>query len=359
MRAFLSCLVFILICGVFLSGCAQSATSPQSTGSQNQASQSANPAPTESIEPKPTPTPTPPPKRQQDLNIAVSVYNAEAPQDTLFIKGVEKIFDIKENSYEILDAKGDSDMQKKQIEEAASGDFDVLIIKTSNPTAISAAAKDAQSKMPVIAVPQIESFDADYSIDIKESEIAHEAAKVLVDNIKEGKKVVIINVGEQSATTEEKAQAFIDAAKQKDLNIVGNKDAENKEQAVSIISNWMLAYPNIEGIWATSPEALQAAVDVVGIMQRDDVIIGGIGEDLDLIKALGNESITVLGAGQPVIQGELAARAALMIGTEISYPKTAEAPYGIYTPEQYGDAATALWDTELVIDNTETDESNQ
>lgn len=356
MKVFFNFALLILICGIFLCGCASSSVKEEVSASPSQQTQSEQPQAEKTAEPEPTPTPKP--KRQQDLNIAVSIYDGEAARDELFVNGVEDIFRAKGNEYKILDAQGNAETQIKQIAQSMNGEFDALIIKTPYPDAAAEAINEAQAVMSVITVPQIEGIDTDYQIDTKETESAEEAAQILADSLDEGKKAVIISTGEQNASLTQKEQAFIEAAEKKELKIAGNKNAENREQAVAIISNWMLASPNIKGIWAPTPDALSAALEVVTVMERGDVKIGGIGEDLDFITALGDEKITVLGTEQPQMQGELAARAALVLGTENYYPNHAEASYAVYTPEQYKEAANSLWQIELSETNEESEEEN-
>ena len=344
MKVFLKLGVFILICCIFLCACSDAAVNTDSE--QAAASVQSGAQPKESAQPEPTPTPTPEPKRQQDLNIAVSVLNSENSGDALFINGIEEIFEAKGNKYEILDAGGLLATQASQIENASAEEYDAIIITTENPETIAEAANKAAENIPVITAPQIEGVNSDYYINV-DNEAVLEAAQIFADSFDEGRRVVIISTGEQTESLESSVQAFTEAAETKELEIVSSKNAQNREQAVAIISNWMLANPYIKGIWAPSPEALSAALEVVTVMQRDDVKIGGFGEDLEFITALGDEKITVLAAQNPKLYGELAARAALVLGTESYYPESAEGSYIIYTPDTYKEAAAEIWQIDL------------
>lgn len=352
MKVYLKLGIFILICCFFLCACSAETVNTDSAQTATAAHNSEQAKKTP--EPVPTPTPTPTPKLQKDLNIAVSVYNSESSRDALFIQGIEKIFDAKGNTYEILNAEGSSDTQAEQIKQASEGSFDAVIVKTSNPESIAEAVNETAQIVPVITVPQITGADSDYFIKIDEGATL-EAARVLADSLDEGRRIAIISTGELTPALEEAVNAFTESAEQKELRITYNKNVENREQAVAAVSNWMLAYPNIKGIWAPTPEALSAAYEVVSVMQRDDVKIGGVGEDLELITALGDEKIIVLAAQNPAQQGELAARAALVLGTDNYYSESAQADYTVYTSENYNEAALEIWN----IDLTESEEEEQ
>lgn len=355
MKAYLRLGVLILIFCIFLCACSTETvnTDLEQTAEPVQSSRQAE----KSAEPEPTPTPTPAPKLQKDLNIAVSVFDSESSEDALFINGIKDIFDAKGNDYEILNAKGSSDTQVSQIEQAAAGSYDAMIIKTSNPKAVANAANTAKENIPIIAVPQIEGVNSDYYISINDEAVS-KAAQILADGLDEGRRVAVISTGEQTPALEEAVKAFTDAAELNELKITYNKNVENREQAVAAVSNWMLAYPNIKGIWAPSPEALSAAFEVVTVMQRDDVKIGGLGDDLEFIAALGEEKIAVLAAQNPALQGELAARAALILGTGNYYSERAKTDYKVYTPETYKEAALEIWQVDLSEDEEQADEQN-
>lgn len=354
MKIFLKISVLVLISMLLLCGC--STPNGQNIGTP-ETSQKDGAQPEVSSTPSPTPTPTPKPKRQEELNIAVCVYNENSPQDILFLNGVESVFESKKNGYTIFDAKGSSETQNKQIEDAASGIYDAIIIKTQNPETIKESVSEANDLIPVIAIPGIDGVDTNYKINDKANELAKEASEKLVELLDEERRAVIISTGEPSDRLTQKKQAFIDTSQAKELKIVGNKTADSREEAVDIISNWMLAYPNIKGIWATDPEAASAAIEVVNVMERSDVNIGALGEDLDLIAALKDGKLAVLGAQNPETQGEAAARAALILGTGNYYPDNFEASYAVYTTDTYKEAASDLWHTEFEEDN-EDDEEN-
>lgn len=343
------------ICAFVLFGCAAE-PEPQPTAPAAEEQPEPDVLPEES--PKPEPTPTPLPKRQQDLNIAVSVYDENSADGALFLDGIEQVFKSKKNKYEVLSADGSSQEQSNQISNAATSDFDALIVKTDAPEAVAEAVKKAAGVMPVITVSVIDGVAADYTVNTKEEQMAQEAAQVLADSLEEGKRAVIISTGEPSDSLSQKEQAFIDAAEAKDLKILRHKNVENREQAVAAISNWMLANPYIKAIWAPTPDALSAALEITSVMERTDVKIGGLGEDLDLIAALGDERLTVLGTSQPKTQGELTARAALVLGADNYYSTSAQTDYFIYTPEQYNEAALTIWDTDLIQDE-ETEEDQE
>ena len=169
---------------------------------------------------------------------------------------------------EVFDGNADDNTENSMIENAITNKFDGIIIQPNNGDAQKPyvqKAVDAGLKT-ITTNPKIDGVTGSSTIDQNPYDGATGLAKVAVDKIPQGAKVVVLNgpAGNFHATERRKAWQDSFFSKRSDVKIVGEDIANwNKDEAMTKMETWSVANPDIAAVISMNDNMALGALEAV------------------------------------------------------------------------------------------------
>ncbi|RRD03829.1 sugar ABC transporter substrate-binding protein [Arachnia propionica] len=225
---------------------------------------------------------------------------------------------------EISDGQADDEVQNKLIETAIANKYDAIIIQPNNGEAQRPYIEQAVASGSVVITtnPRVENIAGASSVDANPYDQGAETAKLALEQVPQGAKVVVLNGpgGNFHSTARREAwqKEFFD--KRKDVEIVAENIANwNKDEALRLMEDWSLANPQIDAIISMNDNMAAGALEAVkGKAGFENILaygVDGTPEACLLIEA-GTMTASTLQNAQELAQLNMKAVNDLLNGTE-------------------------------------------
>lgn len=210
----------------------------------------------------------------------------------------------------VQDASNDSATQTNQLNNAATGGYNAVILNPTDSDALSPAVKELNTaKIPVITVDRsvtsgtVASFIA--SDNVKGGQMAADELAKSIDN--QGSILVLQGTPGTSAARDRGAGFTQEIAKYPNIKIVGAQTANfDRATALDVTSNLMQAHPGVTAIFAQNDEMALGAVEALGSKAGSAVKVISFDGTPDGFKAVQQGKINVDIAQQPGLLGSTA-----------------------------------------------------
>ena len=257
-------------------------------------------------------------KDYSGLKIGVTVYNY-TEFITLMVSGMQAEADELGVELIILDAKTDAELQIGQVENLLAQQVDALIVAAVDSDAIVPAigmAKDAG--IPIIGVNMLFNTTEPYFYygpdDVLAGELEMRNALEKIGG--EGDICIIEGPIGQSAQIDRQQGCMNVLKEYPNVNVVADQTANwLREEAMSLVENWLQAFPNIKAIVAHNDEMALGAIQALKAAGREDVVVTGVDAIEDGCNAVLDGSLLGTVYQDAVLEGCSAFELALQVVT--------------------------------------------
>lgn len=202
---------------------------------------------------------------------------------TLMNQGVQEKCDELGMDVVMLDAENDSANQITQVENLIGQGVDCLLVAAVDSDAIVPALDMAkEAEIPIVAVNMTVNTDEDYYYAGPDDVLAGELEMQSAIDAIGGKGNICILEGPigQSAQIDRLEGNENVLAKNSDINVLADQTANwSREEAESLVENWIQAFDDIDAIVAHNDEMALGAIQAIegaGLTPGEDIIVTGI-----------------------------------------------------------------------------------
>ncbi|WP_185744208.1 sugar ABC transporter substrate-binding protein [Arachnia propionica] len=169
---------------------------------------------------------------------------------------------------DVFDGQADDEQENKHIENAIAGKYDAIIVQPNNGEAQRPYIEQAVAAgmVTITTNPRVENIAGASSVDANPYDQGAEVAKVALEQVPQGGKVVVLNGPganfHSTARREAWQKEFFD--KRPDVVIVNENVANwNKDEALRLMEDWSLATPQIDAIISMNDNMAAGALEAV------------------------------------------------------------------------------------------------
>lgn len=221
-------------------------------------------------------------------SVAFLVMGTITPYAPVMHKGVEEVLTAAGVEYTVFDAAHDINTQLNQMDDAIALKPDLIIIQCVDNKAISPGLKKAyDAGIPVLAVNNpVKAEDEKYTVAYSGNDRkvqAPLAAEMMNDAMGEGdKKVAIIEGDPAYESTTWGTDYFVSRLEElnPEAEIVASQSSHwSKEEATMIMENYLVNFPDIDGLYAHDDGSLAGAIIAIkeAGVEKGSIITVGIG----------------------------------------------------------------------------------
>lgn len=245
--------------------------------------------------------------------IALVPPGMTSPYYDALVKGATPIAEELGYTLTVLSPEKESDAagQVKIVEDMIAKGVKAIGLCSINDDSIVAAVKKAnEAGIPVIffnsSLKELSDGEIYCYIGFQEEPGAKNMAKY-VNEVKDGKANVAIIEGLPSTYTTARKGGFSEqAAEYPDFNIVDSQTGEwEREKAMNVAENMLLAHPEIDVFFACSDEMGLGAAKACQAAGRDDVVIVSVDGNPNALEAIMNGEMTATLGVNPKLTGEI------------------------------------------------------
>lgn len=212
--------------------------------------------------------------------IGVSIYYY-SEFITLMCEGIEEKADELGVDVVILDANNDSANQITQLENLIAQKVDALLVAAVDSDAIVPALDMAEEAgIPLVGVNMTINTDEEYWYVGPDDVLAGELeAQAAIDKIGGAGNVVILEgpIGQSAQLDRMEGNQNV-LAENPDITLLANQTANwSRDEAVSIMENWLQAYPDIDAVIAHNDEMALGAIQAIEAAGKmDQITVTGV-----------------------------------------------------------------------------------
>lgn len=185
-------------------------------------------------------------------------------------------------SLDVYDGQADDEIENKMIENAIANNYDAIIVQPNNGEAQRPYIEQSvQAGIVTITTnPRVEGIEGASSVDANPFDQAAVVAELAVEQVPENAKVVVLNgpPGNFHSTARREAwqEVFFDA--RPDVEILAENIANwNKDEAMTLMEDWVLAHGEIDAIISMNDNMAAGALEAVrGRAEYADILAYGV-----------------------------------------------------------------------------------
>lgn len=238
---------------------------------------------------------------------------------------------------EIVDAQDDAAAQANQLANAATQDFDAVLVNPVDEEAAKQAVEPlVEDDIPVIAVDrEVRGVDVTTMVASNNVDGGRQAGEAVVDAIGgQGQVIHLQGIPGTSASRDRGAgftQALSDAS---GVEVVAKQTANfDRAEALDVTTNLLQANPGVSAIFAENDEMALGAIEALGPRAGRDVQVFGYDATPDGLEAVRNGSMHATVAQEPATLGRRAVELAVASLEDKEVPPTETIPVSLVTQQ--------------------------
>lgn len=235
---------------------------------------------------------------------------------------------------EVFDGQANDEIENSMIENAIANQFDAIIVQANNGEAQRPYIEQIVSA-GIIAIttnPRVEGIEGASSIDANPYDQGAVVARVALEQIPEGARVVVLNgpAGNMHSTERREAWQAEFFDQRPDVELVAEDIANwNKDEAMALMEDWVIAHGQIDAIISMNDNMAAGALEAVtGNSAFDGILAYGVDgtPEATLLIRDGTMTATALQSAGELAELNLAAVHDLLTGAQTLITEDIGAP---------------------------------
>lgn len=262
--------------------------------------------------------------------VGFSIYATNDDYTSSVVDAFSNAMDQVGIKYKIKDANGDVKKQISDVENLVAENVDMIAILPLDERAIRNSLNEASDKnIPVVSITQIPWVDVAVTISGGDYINGKGAAKALREKLNGKGKVLVLDYSSDLARVAERMNGFSDEMKDSEIKVIGTLRTANTEETMEAVKEQLEVQPDINGIFALDSNQVIGCGAALKALDRKDIIVTGIGSEMNTIDMILDGYITAVAARFPNEHGRLMADAIHKFLKGEKYEKNYDASFKI------------------------------